>query len=318
MTAYAATEGPRRDCQCPRTRHQHGDRNAYVVDKCRCNLCRAANRAAENQRAKDKAYGRYNPGRVDATPVREHLLMLREYGIGIKQTAQLAGVSNATLGKIIYGDPANNVKPRKRVATHVADRVLAIQPRLENLRPGVRVDNTGTWRRLEALVAIGWSQQRLANMLGIQPGNFLPIIRGDRDVTARTALAVRDLYNQCWDQPQPAPGAGKRAKASASRAKRMAARRGWVPPLAWDDEAIDDPEAAPHQPQPPQRGNTSQNRVEDLEFLLEAGVGMYDIQRQLDVSYMALKKDLERSGRHDLAGRITAMNTATTAEKEPA
>ena len=35
VAARKAKDGPKIDCHCPKTRHEHGTRNAYVVDKCR-------------------------------------------------------------------------------------------------------------------------------------------------------------------------------------------------------------------------------------------------------------------------------------------
>jgi hypothetical protein len=93
------------------------------------------------------------------------------------------------------------------------------------------VDATGTRRRLQALAAIGWPPRALAERLGIQPDNILRRHRV-RVGTARLVAAV-------YDQLSMTPGPDTRSAAAARR-------RGWAPPLAWDDDSIDDPAARPH------------------------------------------------------------------------
>lgn len=91
---------------------------------------------------------------------------------------------------------------------------------------------------IAAHVAVGWPQSRLAERLGWTPPNFSSLIRAERaQVEQRTAAAVAKLYDQLWQVSPEGP--------SAARARRHAARRGWPGPLAWDDETIDDPAAAP-------------------------------------------------------------------------
>ena len=54
-------------------------------------------------------------------------------------------------------------------------------------------------------------------------------------VAPATARAVEDLYDRAWQGP--------RRPSTASR--RRAVTAGWAPPLAWDDDTIDDPAASP-------------------------------------------------------------------------
>lgn len=58
------------------------------------------------------------------------------------------------------------------------------------------------------------------------------------------AERVRTLYDQIWNVPPPS---GTQYERSASkRARTLANRNGWPPPLAWDDDEIDDPTMGPH------------------------------------------------------------------------
>lgn len=231
------------DCAHPKTFHPHGTRNAYALDRCRCDECTGANRAYERQRKRDRLYGRPG-GYVDADPVREHIARLSAAGMGWKRVAAAAEVATGTMYPILYGrggsNPAEHRPPRKRVRRDIADRILAV--RLE-LAPHAPVPSVGTVRRLQALVAVGWSLTRLAPRLGMLPSNLHSLVHTRDQVLQATADSVAALYDEFWDQPPP--HAAHHDLIAYRRALRYAADRGWLPPLAWDDEAIDDPDARP-------------------------------------------------------------------------
>lgn len=104
------------------------------------------------------------------------------------------------------------------------------------------VDATGTRRRIQALAWLGWSLARLSARLGGDESHARKIL-GSSWVTAATERAVRELYDELWDQAPPEDGPYDRR--AASRARNYARARGWVPPLAWDDDEIDDPAGRP-------------------------------------------------------------------------
>ncbi|QDG61216.1 hypothetical protein [Pseudarthrobacter sp. NIBRBAC000502771] len=287
----------KRDCQCKQANHQHGTRTAYVVDKCRCPECTEASRKVQAERSRLQAYGRYDSGRVDAQPVREHIVKLMAYGIGLKRIAALAGVSNATLGKILYGDQTRNMPPRARTEKHVAKGVLAVKPNLGNLGKTVSVDATGTRRRIQALVTIGWSQSKIGERLGMAPGNFNRTIKSAM-VQAETARKVKALYEELWNQPQT--GDEWRERISAARSRNYAKEHGWLPPLAWDDETIDDPATMPavFEETPLVHG---EERIADIEFLIRTGAGQSEILSRLGFKNMgALERLCHRYGRGDV------------------
>lgn len=63
------------------------------------------------------------------------------------------------------------------------------------------------------------------------------------EVTKSMAERVAKLYDQLWDvRPSQAD---HRDKISVSRATAYACKRAWLPPLAWDDDTIDNPAAQP-------------------------------------------------------------------------
>jgi hypothetical protein len=227
---------------------EHGTRACYVFGPeggsdrsrgCRCTPCAKANRASENERNRLIAYGRWTPY-VDAAPARDHLRLLAASGIGWKRAAMLAGVSTGSVSKILYGGPGER-PPSQRIRPETEAAILAVNPSPAFLADGAPVDATGTRRRIQALVACGWSQARLAVRLGMLPSNFGELVYRRPAVTAATARATERLYAELWDQGPPE--SSHREKIAASRARRYAAARGWPPPAAWD--CIDDPQAVP-------------------------------------------------------------------------
>ena len=219
----------------------HGARAKYVHEKCRCDDCRRAIREYERWRTRQKAYGR--AAYADAEPVRQHVRTLQAAGLGWKRIAALAGVHSSVVCKLLYGDPKRGMGPSKGMRPHIARKLLAVHAGLDVLGSHAKVDGTGTRRRLEALIALGWSQSKLAGFLGMVPTNFGRTLRSER-VLASTARAVRELYERLWDQAPPE--ATWHEKSAAVRTRAYAARHGFVPPMAWDDDALDDPDATPH------------------------------------------------------------------------
>jgi hypothetical protein len=131
--------------------------------------------------------------------------------------------------------PSRQIRPKNAAA------LLAVEPSFDNLGSVVAVDATGTRRRLQALVAAGWPQARLAERLGMQPGNFSGTIKRPQ-VIVRTVRLVNALYDELWRTDPRAHGVDNQAY---SRARNHAAANGWAPVGAWDDDTIDDPAAFP-------------------------------------------------------------------------
>lgn len=218
------------------TERDHGYAR-YRLDGCRCYVCAAARSAYDENRSRAIAYGTWQPW-VDAEPVRTHIRHLQTCGMGLRTIERLSGVTRSSLAAILSGKTGR--EPALKVRPATAQRILAVEPTLDNLAPKTVIDASGTVRRLRALVARGWSQAKLGERLGITPQNFTVMMNAAR-VTARTARAVRDLYDELWDQAPPENT--RHLKIAASRARNTAQARGWLPPAAWDDDLIDLPDA---------------------------------------------------------------------------
>lgn len=115
---------------------------------------------------------------------------------------------------------------------HAADRANYRRRRYLNRVP-LKVDATGTRRRIQALAAIGWPLQVQSVRLGWKRSTTYAVASRSW-VWPETAEKVRGLY----DELSMIPGPSKRVAGEARR-------KGWPVPLAWDDASIDDPAASP-------------------------------------------------------------------------
>lgn len=233
----AHSQGPSH--RSPRTNcppdHKHAASTVcYIVHKCGCTDCRAARTRRQRTRRRLQAYGQYDPGMVDAAPVRAHVLHLSAQGIGYKRVAALAGVHQTVLRQLIYGryEAERRGEQQKRMNRESAARILAVRPDPGALGPNDHVPAVGVHRRVQALVARGWSVASIAGRVGWSTSNFHMMLRRSR-VTVATHRAVAELYEQMWDE-EPLQRTA-REQAVRARVLDYAARRRWLPPLAWDD-----------------------------------------------------------------------------------
>lgn len=243
--AERAQAAPKRDCHHPRAKHMHSTRAAYVHDQCRCPGCTAANTAASNEMHRARTFGRWQPY-IDAEPARAHIQALRSEGVGVDQIAKLAGLSSSHVRGLIYPS-AQGKPPFQKVRRETAMRIMAVSVDVTSRAANSRIDATGTRRRLQALIAVGWTQAWLARDLGRSPTNLRRSMTSDA-VTTRTAQLVSDMYERLWDAEPPDQLASQRRASETARAQ--AARQAWLPPLAWDDIG-EDPEPDPHSSRPP-------------------------------------------------------------------
>jgi len=98
----------------------------------------------------------------------------------------------------------------------------------------LRVEGHGFRRRVRALMAIGWTQQSVADALGIAQGNLSRKLLSTY-VSRATHEAMCSVYAERCMSVQHGP--------QADRTRREMAALGHPPPLAWDD--IDDVDEQP-------------------------------------------------------------------------
>jgi len=96
------------------------------------------------------------------------------------------------------------------------------------------VPTIGTTRRIRALMRLGWRSIDIAHAAGWQSGEAVTVLIGRSFVNHRTAQRIRAAYGQL-----------SMSRGPSEQTRRRAERAGWPPPLAWDDDTIDDPAARP-------------------------------------------------------------------------
>lgn len=97
-----------------------------------------------------------------------------------------------------------------------------------------RVSVVGTARRVRALWAIGHNSATIGAVAGMSADQVHQTTRRPLWVSLATAEAVKRAY----DALSMTPGTSEETRGRAQRA-------GYPPPLAWDDESIDDPTVSP-------------------------------------------------------------------------
>jgi transcriptional regulator with XRE-family HTH domain len=219
---------------------EHGQASMYVMEKCRCDVCKNGNRVRAKERRKLQAYGRYQSAFVDTAPVRKHVKALMKQGWGYKQVAILAGVTPNRVSQLVNGrTPAERksyATPRGKKLTKMsrvnAEKLLALQFDVSISSPGTRINPLGARRRAEALVCAGYSFHWQAEALGIPVGNYqISLTRAT--IAKKSFDRIAKLYDEyAFTKRQ---GETRQQKTGITRALNMAAQRGYVPAMAWDD-----------------------------------------------------------------------------------
>lgn len=167
------------------------------------------------------------------------------------------------------------------------------------------VPAAGTQRRLQALAWNGWSWGLLAARLGCTRQTLRVRVHRPGQVKTATATAVAALYDDLWDQPPPERTPHERHHADLAR--QHARKQGWAPPLAWDDDTIDDPAATPAPGWEPRDGARRYGVLaENAAWLLHAGESAEHVAARLGVSMSTLDTTLARAARRREAGDCRA------------
>lgn len=282
-------------CACPRVTHVHGTYASYAACGCGCEPCSAAARV---QRATDRERRRREgPAFVPIELVRAHVEELRSHGIGTRRLAEVSGVSARLIQAVVTGTRGPRDGEQLTVNRRAAAALMAVRPSAALVAPSRLIDATGTRRRLQALLAIGWSRAELARRMGMTPTATGRIMRAE-SCAISSARKVHALYEELWDQAPPAATGPQRQ--SVARARADAAARGWVSAMAWDDESIDDPAAVPNPEASIQA--SAEDRLDELLFLARAGVGLREASRRAGYRSWPIAQRIAHRHDHPVAG----------------
>ncbi|HMM96542.1 hypothetical protein [Phycicoccus sp.] len=173
------------------------------------------------ERERAQGHRRYVP----AEDTRVRLQTLVDAHVSLRTIARASGLSDTSVGRLVAGE-------QRFVRRTTARRVAALRFADVFEQESGNVPSIGTIRRIQALMAIGWRKSDL-EAAGVPASNL--ITRPDREWVAATGWRrTRDVYDRLSMTPGPSQVCRDRARA-----------RGYLPPLAWDDDTIDDPRAVP-------------------------------------------------------------------------
>lgn len=146
----------------------------------------------------------------------------------------------------------NGERRARRAVGQSARRKTVYLQRGLILKPAI-----GTTRRIQALYALGWTCVDMGREVGVSKESIARMMRGDFQlVTPPVLKRVKTVYARLsMTVPTDNQSAQRGLCRIHERARRDAARRGYVPPLAWDDESIDNPAATPDTGAEPKRVN---------------------------------------------------------------
>jgi len=199
---------------------------------------RAAHARWQARRREAMKAGTWDPF-MPAEPVRQHVRRLQAAGMPVRAVSRRLGYGRDGLDYLMYGDEDHKVG--ERVERERGEAVLAYWPTLADFPDLARIDPTGTRRRVQALEVLGFQQTVMAERVGISSGSLSRALNSKR-VTAQIARSVLAAYNELWNKQPEDYGV---LQWVADRTRRKAAAHGYVGPLAWDDDTIDDPNAQP-------------------------------------------------------------------------
>ncbi|WP_329521196.1 hypothetical protein [Spirillospora sp. NBC_01491] len=212
----------------------------------------------------------------DAGPAREHVAALRTLGWTWEQIADAADLSTYVAHQIGRG--------KTRHLLPESERALLAVP-LEARDSQRSIDSTGTRRRVQALAWMGWPAREVAARAGTTQATLQTLILPNRRISHALARRVAAVYDELCMTPGPSRIAAGKARAA-----------GFAPPLAWPDDLIDAPTAAPD------LGEKSTRRdalLEDTEELLRQRFTLEQVADRLKVTagYLAqLRREALQAG----------------------
>ncbi|MFE9777781.1 hypothetical protein ACFYPA_06440 [Streptomyces sp. NPDC005775] len=221
----------------------HNTLTCYTVYNCRLPDCVERKRLWQREARRKQREGAWRPF-VDAAPVRQHLLALREQGIVPNRVAAVAGVDEANLRTIVPTAASKRRPARHLVRTEIAEKVLAVTAEAAR---AYTIDGTGTRRRIQALAAMGWPFCQAGDHIGLSGQYVGDLVRRTEDqrlVRADTADQVAAGYEKLRRQRPARHGVKPHI---IRNTRRHAAEQRWPTPRYWDQfpDAINDPHFTP-------------------------------------------------------------------------
>lgn len=198
-------------------------KSAFYHRGCRCRPCTSAVVRKDKERRYNALHGR--PASIPASTVLPHLKGLAGT-LSHRQIARLSNTEHCTIARLLDGRQLTLYRT-------TADRLLAVPLSAEPVSG--YVPGTGAIRRLQGLYALGHYNGDIADDSGLSRDFITELTRGVYPtLNARHDKVIKETYGRL-----------SMRVGQSWQTRRLAARMGWAPPLAWDDDTIDDPGAVP-------------------------------------------------------------------------
>lgn len=168
------------------------------------------------------------------------------------------------------------------------------------------IDPTGTKRRIEAMLWLGWTYRDLGDHAGRERGWAHALHKGHGRIREDTAALITAAYETLSMQIPEGRYVG--------RNRAYAAKQGYLPPLAWDDDTIDDPNAEPSGVPTPLdrgRGRPDEDRADALTDYLDWGWSLPEVLRELHTTSEALWTWCKRHDMRDAYDQLAARQEAS-------
>ncbi|MEK6443704.1 helix-turn-helix domain-containing protein [Pseudonocardia sp. T1-2H] len=162
---------------------------------------------------------------IPAGPVQDHLAKLVGWGLTSKSIADAANVS-----RVMVDNHIHRLQPT--IFRHYAAALLTVSYMPHPAQEFVLA--VGSRRRVQALAANGHPLGSIVEPVGVYNIHNLRTMVEKATLRAEYQRAIFALYEQLEHVPGP-----------SKRARTWAGKNGWVGPMAWEPETIDDPDAGP-------------------------------------------------------------------------
>jgi len=225
------------------------------------------------------------PRMVPSAATREHIAGLVQAGASQAGIARAAGISPEMVSNLLR-------RPRPTVQIGTQTRILAVTLDDVMRRPDRRgfVPAAGARRRIQALLAMGWPHRIITeHMTGVGQTSAVALHQRGKWIARATHDAVVVAYDALSMKPGP-----------SEVSRQRAARLGYMPPLAWDDETIDDPAAKPHTSATERRAGID---LDEWERLVRCGETPERAAERCGATVEAVSRAAHRAGRRDI-GRL--------------
>ena len=154
------------------------------------------------------------------------------------------------------------------------------------------VDSLGTRRRIQALNALGWSDRAIGEHVGMY-GQEVYAVKRYKQVTQRMRERIETVYDALSGSVPPVSKSSVQAKAAAKR-------RGFVPPLAWNDIDTDAAPVGIGREKKRQGTLRGEELFAEIVWLAEDGAPAHQIAASVGKRLDTLEKYVRRHHRDDL------------------